>query len=119
MRISNDVKTISSSLSFLGLDGMAGRMESDIRQTASTADTTGVIAASFSMYACEVKATRAAKCLKHSRLPEEILFSDFLMVGDRSLSQLTIVGDGTKTPTEDDTKNQKQAGTISQTNIEQ
>ena len=47
MRISNDVKAISSSLSFLGLDGMAGRMESDIRQTASTADTTGVIAASF------------------------------------------------------------------------
>lgn len=90
MRISNDVKTISSSLSFLGLDGMAGRMESDIRQTASTADTTGVIAASFSMYACEVKATRAARCLKRSRLPEEILFSDFLMVDDRSLSQLTI-----------------------------
>lgn len=90
MRISSDVESIASSLSFLGLETMADRMESDIRQTASTSNTTGIIASSFSMYACEVKAMRAAKCLKRSRLPEEILFSDFLSIGDRNLSQLTI-----------------------------
>ena len=72
MRISSDVESIASSLSFLGLETMADRMESDIRQTASTGNTTGIIASSFSMYACEVKATRAAKCLKRSRLPEMI-----------------------------------------------
>ena len=58
MRISSDVESIASSLSFLGMETMADRMESDIRQTASTSNTTGIIASSFSMYACKSQQKR-------------------------------------------------------------
>ena len=86
MRISNDAETIASSLSFMGLGEMAARMEAYIHDTASCNDTTGLIASSLAMYAGEVKAERSLKCLKRSRLPEEVLFSDFLSIRERNLS---------------------------------
>lgn len=90
MRINNDVKTISASLSFMGLGEMAERMETDIKETIHCQNTTSLIASSFSVYAGEIKTTRSMKCLKASKLPEEVLFSDYVNVRDRNISPTLI-----------------------------
>ena len=90
MKVNDSIRTISQSLSFLNLGDMATRLENDVENCRQNVPADQLIANSFSIYTTEVKAERAERCLKASRLYGQTLFSDYEPVPGRNLSKVTI-----------------------------
>ena len=68
MKANDSIRAISQSLSFMNLGDMATRLENDVENCRQNVPTNQLIANSFSIYTTEVKAERAGRCLKASRL---------------------------------------------------
>lgn len=90
MKINDNIRTISQSLSFMNLDSMAMRLVSDVENNRQNVPADQLIASSFSVYTSEVKAERAERCLRASRLGGATLFSDYEPVTGRNLTKVTI-----------------------------
>ena len=90
MKINDNIRTISQSLSFMNLDSMAMRLVSDVESNRQNVPADQLIASSFSVYTSEVKAERAERCLRASRLGGATLFSDYEPVTGRNLTKVTI-----------------------------
>ena len=75
MKANDSIRAISQSLSFMNLGDMATRLENDVENCRQNVPTNQLIANSFSIYTTEVKAERAGRCLKASRLYGQMLES--------------------------------------------
>lgn len=90
MKINDNIRTISQSLSFMHLDSMAIRLESDVESCRQNVPADQLIASSFSVFTSEVKAERAERCLNASHLGGPTFFSDYEPVEGRNLTKVTI-----------------------------